>query len=62
MESVATVGILKTAKQGQVIQSIARNTAEFGHVNILLNVIVKQMRTANIFLKMDIVTSNDVRY
>ena len=53
---------LKTAKQGEAIQSIARNTANFGHVNIPLNINVELTRTANIFLKTDIVTTSDVRH
>ena len=59
--SVVTADVLKTAKQEQDIQSIARNTANFEHVNIPLN-IVKQTRTANIFLKTNIVTKSDVRH
>jgi hypothetical protein len=60
--SGVTAELPKTAKQGQIIQSIARNTANFVHVNIPLNITVKQTRTANIFLRMDIVTTSDVIY
>ena len=61
MVSGVTADVLKTAKQEQDIQSIARNTANLEHANIPLN-IVKQTRTANIFLETDIVTNGDVRH
>ena len=46
---------------GQV-GNMKKNMGNLGHANILLNILVKQMKTVNIFLQMDIVTKADVRY